>query len=107
MTTRISNLGSSGLDIESTVKSLMTARRVPYDKMYSQKTQLEWKKASYNTMYKAISEFRTKVFNNKLESTLAPKKAASSNEAVVTVKANAEAADLSHDLVVNRIGRMG
>ena len=103
MTTRVTNLGVSGMDIDATVKELMTARRAPYDKMFQKKTQAEWKKAGYNTMYKAVSDFRTTVFNNKLQSTLAPKNASSTNEAVATVSANADSANVSHDLVVTAL----
>ena len=100
MTTRISNLGVSGMDIDATVKKLMTARRVPYDKMFQNKTLAEWKKVGYNTMYTAVKDFRTTVFTNTLQSTLMPKKASSSNETVATVTANADAANVSHDLIV-------
>ena len=103
MANRISNLGPSGMDIDATVKSLMTARRVPYDKMFQNKTLAEWKKASYNTMYNTISDFRTTVFNNKLQATLAPKQATSSDEAVATVSAKADAANIGHDLVVTTL----
>ena len=44
-TSRVTNLGVSGMDIDQTVKDLMAAKRVPYDKMYQKKTIAEWKKA--------------------------------------------------------------
>ena len=103
MANRISNLGPSGMDIDATVKSLMTARRVPYDKMFQNKTLAEWKKASYNTMYNTISDFRTTVFNNKLQATLAPKQATSSDESIATVSAKADAANVGHDLIVTTL----
>ncbi|MBP1763070.1 MAG: flagellar capping protein [Firmicutes bacterium] len=103
MATRISNLGASGMDIDEAVKSLMKARRAKYDQMGQKKTLLEWKKADYNTMYNTISEFRDTVFTNKLQATLAPKTAASSNETVATVTANADAVTINHDLVVTAL----
>lgn len=103
MANRISNLGPSGMDIEATVKSLMTARRVPYDKMFQNKTLAEWKKAGYNTMYNTISDFRNTVFNNKLQATLAPKQASSSDETIATVSAKADAANIGHDLIVTTL----
>lgn len=103
MTTRTSNLGVSGMDIDATVKKLMTAKRVPYDKMFQKKTLAEWKKAAYNTMYTTVKDFRTTVFNNTLQSNLAPKSASSSDTAVATVTANADAANVSHDLVVTQL----
>lgn len=102
-TSRVTNLGVSGLDIDQTVKDLMKAKRVPYDKMFQNKTLAEWKKAGYNTMYNTISDFRTTVFNYKLQSTLSPKEASSSDDAIATVSANSEAANVSHDLIVTQL----
>lgn len=103
MTTRISNLGASGLDIDEAVKNMMKARRARFDKMAQNKTTLEWKKADYNTMYNAISDFRNTVFTYKLQSTLAPKSASSSNSSVAAVTANADAVTINHDLVVTQL----
>ncbi len=103
MTTRISNLGVSGLDIDSMVKNLMKAQRVKYDEMGQKKTTLEWQKTDYNTMYTAISDFRNTVFTNKLQATLAPKTASSSNETVAAVTANADAVTVNHALVVTQL----
>ena len=102
-TTRVTGLGVSGMDVDQAVKDLMAAKRVPYDKMYQKKTIAEWKKASYNTMYNTISDFRTTVFNNKLQATLAPKTASSANESIATVTANADAANVSHELEVTQL----
>ena len=102
-TTRVTNLGVSGMDIDQTVKDLMAAKRAPYDKMFQKKTLAEWKKASYHTMYDTISDFRTTVFNNKLQATLAPKTASSANESIATVTANADAANISHELEVTQL----
>lgn len=103
MTTRVTNLGVSGLDIDQTVTDLMKAKRVPLDKMFQNKTLAEWKKASYNTMYNSISDFRTTVFTNTLQSTMAPKTASSGNESVATVSAGADAANVSHELEVSQL----
>jgi flagellar hook-associated protein 2 len=102
-TTRVTGLGVSGMDIDQAVKDLMAAKRAPYDKMFQKKTLAEWKKASYHTIYDTISDFRTTVFNNKLQATLAPKTASSANESIATVTANADAANISHELEVTQL----
>lgn len=100
MATRISGL-TSGLDVDKLVQDMMKARRASYDSMYQKKTALEWKKADYSTMYTTINDFRNKtVFNYKLENTLVPKKTVSSNEAAVSVSANADAGDISYSVNV-------
>jgi len=103
MVTRISNLGASGMDIDEMVKSLMKAQRVKYDKMGQKKTVLEWQKADYNTMYNTISDFRSTVFTYKMQATLTPKTASSSNTSVAAVTANADAVTVNHDLVVAQL----
>ncbi len=104
MVMRTYGLSGSGMDIDQLVKDLMKARRTQYDNLYKTKTQLEWKKSDYVTIYNSINTFRSQtVFNYTLDSTLQAKAAASSNETVLTAKANADAADMSHSLVVSQL----
>jgi len=101
MAMRTYGLSGSGMDVDQLVKDLMKARRANYDKMYQQKTQLEWKKADYNSIYTTVSEFRTNtVLNYKLQNTLLPKKAVSNNDTVASVTANADSGNVSHDVSV-------
>ncbi|HWQ89283.1 MAG TPA: flagellar filament capping protein FliD [Desulfitobacteriaceae bacterium] len=101
MVMRTYGLSGSGLDVDSLVKDLMKARRTSYDKIWQKKTQLEWKKTDYNTLYTTIRDFRnTTVFNYKLQNSLIPKKTSSTAENTVAVSANAEAANVSHDINV-------
>ena len=58
MVTRISGL-ASGMDIDSIVKGLMDAERVPLDKLYQKKTYTEWQRDDYRTMNTALSELDT------------------------------------------------
>lgn len=54
--------GFSGMDIDSMVKSMMTAARAPLDKLNQQKDLLEWQRDSYREMNSKLYDFR----NNKL-----------------------------------------
>lgn len=103
MVMRTYGLSGSGMDIDQLVKGLMKAKRVPYDTMYKQKTQLEWKKTDYNTMYSTITDFRNTVFNNKLQGTLTPKKASSANDSIVSVTALADAVNTTHTITVAQL----
>lgn len=51
--------GFSGMDIDGLVKQLMTAKRVPLDKLNQQKTVLQWQRDSYREMNSKIFDFRT------------------------------------------------
>jgi len=96
-------LSGSGMDIDSIVKKLMTGQQAKADALVQKKTVSQWQKAAYNTVYDDINNFRTTVFNYKLQANLSPNKVSSSNSSVVTATANAGAADINHSLVVNNL----
>jgi flagellar hook-associated protein 2 len=104
MATRTYGLSGSGIDVDQMVKDLMKARRARYDALVQKKTQAEWKKADFNTLYSSIKSFRnTTVFNYKLESKLRPQKATSSSDSVATATALADAAAIDHSLHVDQL----
>lgn len=59
---RVSGL-SSGMDIDTLVTQLMTAKRAPLDKLNQNKQILEWRRDSYRTINSALVDFR----QNKLD----------------------------------------
>ncbi|WP_325168707.1 flagellar filament capping protein FliD [Paenibacillus sp. S28] len=59
MTLRIN--GFSGMDIDSMVKQLMTAKRAPLDKLNQQKTYLSWQRDSYREMNSKVFAFKAKL----------------------------------------------
>lgn len=100
----IYGLSGSGIDVDSVVKGLMKAQQTRYEAMQQKKTKLEWKKTDYNTLYTTMNNFRsTTVFNNKLQSNLAPKLVSSTNDQAVTATASAEAGSGSHSIEVTQL----
>lgn len=55
MVMRVSGL-ASGMDIDDIVSKLMTAQRVPLDKLYQKKTYTEWQRDDYRMINTALSE---------------------------------------------------
>lgn len=104
MATRISGL-ASGMDIDTMVKNLMSAQRAPLDALTQKKTQLEWKKTDYTTMYTKLRDFRNKTFDFKLSGSLSPMKATSTSEAVATASATGDAATVGHELIVTKLAK--
>ena len=49
---------ASGMDIDGIVSELMTAERMPLDKIEQKKIYTEWQRDDYRTMNTAIKEFR-------------------------------------------------
>ncbi|WP_342420774.1 flagellar filament capping protein FliD [Paenibacillus sp. FSL E2-0178] len=56
MVTRVN--GFSGMDIDSMVKSMMTAKKAPLDKMNQQKQLLNWTRESYREVSSKLYDFR-------------------------------------------------
>lgn len=53
---------ASGMDIDTIVKNMMAAKRIPLDKMNQQKERLQWQRDSYREINSKLVDFR----NNKL-----------------------------------------
>jgi flagellar hook-associated protein 2 len=102
--TRTYGLSGSGIDVDTLVKQMMTAEKVPYTQLW-QKQQVDlYKKDAYNTMNTSITNFKNnKVASFQLQSSLAPKAVTSSNTAVATITANADAPNVSHSLSVTQL----
>ncbi len=63
--------GTSGVDVESMVQSLMKAEGAKADKLYKQKTKLEWQQAAIRTMGTNVKTFRDKFLSFSSSSTVA------------------------------------
>lgn len=104
MVMRTYGLSGSGMDVDQMVKDLMKARRASYDKVWQKKTQVEWKKQDVNTIYTLAQDFRNKTISDfKKQTNLSPKQVTSTNETVASATANADAANVSHSLIVQQL----
>lgn len=104
MTIRTYGLSGSGIDVDQMVKDLMKARRASYDTMWQKKTQTEWQKKDYNSMYTLVESFRNStIFDFRKTNSLQPKLVTSSNDSVLTATANADAANISHSVKVDQL----
>lgn len=92
MVTRIN--GFSGMDIDSMVKSMMAAKRVPLDKLNQDKQILQWTRESYREMNSKLYDFGTNKLTLKygLSSALNAQKAVlSGNTTALKAEATANA----------------
>lgn len=100
---RYFGLSGSGLDVDALVKQLMQARRAQYSKLYKDRTYLQWQKQAYNTVDDNIKTFKNTLSNYKLSSALSIKGVSSSNTAIATATANADAVNTDHTLKVTSL----
>ena len=84
--------GFSGMDIDSMVKSMMTVKRVPLDKLNQQKQILDWTRNSYRELNSKIVQFSQKLADmNMSKATNTQKSTVSGNTTAVRAEANADA----------------
>lgn len=104
MPTRIN--GFSGMDIDSMVKSLMTVKRVPLDKLNQQKQTLEWTRDSYRELNSKIVQFRDKVSTKNMNNSSAMNTQLSTvtgNTTAIKAEASATASSTPMSVVVNKL----
>ncbi|MDP4098593.1 flagellar filament capping protein FliD [Paenibacillus sp. P96] len=98
--------GFSGMDIDSMVKSLMTVKRVPLDKLSQQKQTLEWTRDSYREMNSKIVQFNDKLAKlSKSEALNTKKSTVSGNTTAVKAEARADANPTAMTVEVTKLAQ--
>lgn len=83
---------ASGMDIDSLVEKLMTAERIPLDKLTQKKTTTEWQRDAYRSINTKLSTFSTYLFDNfMLASNFNKKTVTSSNSNLISATATSAA----------------
>ena len=100
---RITGL-ATGMDIDSIVKDMVRAKRIPYDKMSQQKQTLEWKRDEYREMNTLLLGLREDTLNMRLSSSFLTKTTTSSNESKITATANSTAGNATYTF--NKVDRL-
>ncbi|AJE52141.1 flagellar filament capping protein FliD [Paenibacillus polymyxa] len=97
--------GFSGMDIDSMVTSLMTAKKTPLNKLNQQKQTLEWTRDSYRELNTKIVQFRAKLFDmgSKSEAMNTQKATLTGNTTAIKAEANADASSTPMSVVVNKL----
>lgn len=94
---------ASGMDIDTMVKDLMKAERIPLDKMKQKKQILEWQRDEYRDMNKLLNELQTMAKDMNYEKTYVSKKTTSSNEGAVTATAFSSTSSGTYKIKVDRL----
>ncbi|MBM7551428.1 flagellar hook-associated protein 2 [Thalassobacillus pellis] len=94
---------ASGMDIDKIVKDLMSAERIPLDKMEQDKIWLTWQRDAYRDVNKQLLELDNLTLNMKLEKTYNTKSTTSTQAAAVTATAAASASGGSYSVEVTQL----
>src|SRR5690625_7717513 len=91
------------MDIDEIVEKMMTAERMPLDRMEQDRTTLEWKRDGFRDINKTLLEMKNMMLDMKLSKTYQSKSVASSMEGAVTASATSSAVDGAYKIKVNEI----
>lgn len=101
---RISGL-ASGMDTDEIIKKLMSAHRIPIDKLSQKKQLLEWKRDDYRALNNKILEFRYAAADMKLPSKYLAKQVASSQEGIVTATGSAATNEGQYTIQIDELAK--
>ncbi|WP_339824403.1 flagellar filament capping protein FliD [Paenibacillus sp. FSL R7-0163] len=95
----------SGMDIDSIVKEIMTAKRAPLDKLKQQKQTFEWQRESYREVNSKLVDFKINKLAkyNKGEEMNPQKAVLTGNSTAISAKANADATPVPMEMYVEQL----
>lgn len=91
---------ATGMDIDQLVKDLMTAEKIPLDKLTQQKMWTEWQQDSYRDFNLTLSNLRTSANSLRFSSSFNAYSATSSNSASLSVTTTSSAVSGSYQAEV-------
>ncbi len=101
---RISGI-ASGFDTEQIVNDLMKVERLPLDRIYQQKVKAEWQRDAYRSINTKIASFRDLAFNMQLQTPYLARTVTSTNDAVVSGQAGANAQTGTYNILVQKLAK--
>lgn len=94
---------ASGMDIDTMVKDLMKAERIPLDKLKQKKQVLEWQRDDYRSMNTLLLNFRSELTTMRLSSTYRARGTTTTAESKVTASASSAASLASYTIKVDKL----
>lgn len=88
---------ATGFDTDTMVRDLMRAERMKVDKLYQNRTLLQWKQEDYRSMNNLLTTLRNRSFDMRLQGTYRKFSTTSTNEAAVTATASGAASSTSYE----------
>ncbi|MCM3743857.1 flagellar filament capping protein FliD [Sporosarcina luteola] len=102
---RVSGL-ASGMDTEQIIKEMMTANRIPLDKITQKKQYLEWQLDDYRSVNRQLFDFSQNTFNNMiLSKNFTAKNVSVSSPDAVAVKNLSSTSDFSGTIEIHQLAK--
>lgn len=99
---RMSGL-ASGLDTAGIIQKLMSAERIPLNKLIQQRQLSSWRQDAYRSMNSLLLDLRNSAFDMKLQGSFGTKTTTSSDPASVTATATTAAANTTYTINVTAL----
>ena len=97
---------NSGMDTQSIVEQLVTAKSTKKEKLKKQQTKLSWKQDAWSSLNSKLYSLYNEQFGNlRLQGTFTAKKASISDSKLATVSADTKAVSGSQQLVVRQLAK--
>lgn len=90
MTTRITGLGNSGLDIDTLVQQLMSAEKSKYNKLTQQTQTLQWQQDDYRTLNTKILDMKNTAYKMTQSFTFQTKKVSVADDTALAVSSSSK-----------------
>lgn len=94
---------ASGMNVDEIIEKLMTAERMPLDRMEQDKTTLTWKRNAFRDINLKLKELDDMILDMKLSKTYNPKNVTSSQEGAVTASASSSASNGTFKIEVEKL----
>ncbi len=93
----------SGIDVNGIIQEMLKARQGPLDNLKNEKEHVTLEKSTLQDVNKLILDFRSSLFNLRLQSIMKSKNASTSNSDVLTATADVDATIGQHTVTVSQL----
>jgi flagellar hook-associated protein 2 len=103
MVMRIGGL-ASGINTDEIIEKLMSAERMPLDRMQQDRTLLEWQRDGFREIYQKLYDMDNKlILDMKMGSTYKAKSVSSSMESAISATATSSSSNGTYNIKVNKL----
>lgn len=96
---------NSGLDTESIIQELVSAKQIKVDEATKEQTKLEWKQEAWSDLSKKLKGLQASISNMRFSSAFAKKVTKASDSDAVSVIADADAVNSVQSLEINKLAK--
>ena len=94
---------ASGMNVDEIIEKLMSAERIPLDKMHQERTKLTWKRDAFRDINLSLKELDDMILDMKMSTTYQSKSVSSSKSDAVSASATTSASNGTYKIAVTQL----